>query len=409
MRILIHDFGGYPFVVEAAQELARRGHEVCLTYVSLVQPEREDLTKHAGDRLEVQRLTLPEGYAEDKYRFGRRFWHEVKYARTAASAAKAWKPEVIFSGNAPTHLQSALHRAAREIGARFVPWVQDFYSNAVDQLLRQKLPVAGGLAGTAFQMWERHLMRSSDAIIIISPDFQPMLEQWAVDSARIRVIENWAPIESIPQRSKDNAWARQHELHNKFCLLYAGTMGLKHNPELLAQLARAYQNDPDVRVVVVAEGKGADHLRDLQLPNLVVLPMQAQEHYADVLATGDVLVALLEPDAAVFSVPSKVLSYLCAARPLLLAVPPENLAARIVSGNHAGEVAAPSDTEAFLRAAHRLRSDPTSHEHQAACARAYAEEHFRPHAIGERFEEVLGILGAQEPTHSANTRSAAGA
>ena len=65
-------------------------------------------------------------------------------------------------------------------------------------------------------------------------------------------------------------------------------------------------------------------------PALMLLPFQPYEVLPEVLASADVLIAILEPDAGVFSVPSKVLSYHCAGRPILAAIPAENLAARII-------------------------------------------------------------------------------
>ena len=53
--------------------------------------------------------------------------------------------------------------------------------------------------------------------------------------------------------------------------------------------------------------------------------------------------------------PSKVLSYLCGGRPVLAAIPPENLAARTIERAGAGLVVSPTDEEAFLVAAKRLR------------------------------------------------------
>ena len=175
------------------------------------------------------------------------------------------------------------------------------------------------------------------------------------------VIPNWATLADLPVRPKDNSWAQGKKLADKFCFLYAGTLGMKHNPNLLLELAVSFQADEAVQIIVISEGLGADWLAKqrelLGLNNLTLLPYQPFRQLADVLGTADVLVAILEPDAGVFSVPSKVLSYLCAARPLLLAVPQENLAAKIVAQNKAGVVAAPEDTAAFVQAAASLRQD----------------------------------------------------
>jgi glycosyltransferase involved in cell wall biosynthesis len=108
-----------------------------------------------------------------------------------------------------------------------------------------------------------------------------------------------------------------------------------------------------------------------------------------VLGSADVLVAILEADAGVFSVPSKVLSYLCAGRSVLLAVPKENLAARIVLQCGAGPVVEPTDIRGFCAEAQHLIDSPTIREQNGCAARHYAETHFDIRRIADRFEEIL--------------------
>jgi glycosyltransferase involved in cell wall biosynthesis len=109
----------------------------------------------------------------------------------------------------------------------------------------------------------------------------------------------------------------------------------------------------------------------------------------NVLGSADVLVAILEADAGVFSVPSKVLSYLCAGRAVLLAVPQVNLAAKIVANCGAGPVAEPTNIAGFCAAAKRLIQSPPQREEHGRNARAYAEAHFSIRHIGDRFEAIL--------------------
>jgi glycosyltransferase involved in cell wall biosynthesis len=115
----------------------------------------------------------------------------------------------------------------------------------------------------------------------------------------------------------------------------------------------------------------------------------AFEDLPDVLASADVLVSVLQPDAGVFSVPSKVNTYLCAGRPLLLAVPAENLASRLVTGAGAGLAVDPADANGFVEAAQKLFE---SGELRSTCgrnARTYAESHFNIETITDNFEEIL--------------------
>jgi glycosyltransferase involved in cell wall biosynthesis len=265
---------------------------------------------------------------------------------------------------------------------------------ANDKLLREKMPVLGPLIGQLFLWFDRQLARNSDEIVLIYEDFQLLLASWHIAQDKMHVIPNWAPLPEMPVRPMDNEWAVSQQMAASFNFLYAGTLGMKHNPDLLLQLAKKFQSlAEEVRVVVVSEGLGADWLQAQQaeqgVANLILLPYQPYACLPDVLGSAAVLLAILEADAGVFSVPSKVLSYLCAQRPLLLAVPLENLAARVVLQNKAGFAVAPTDVTAFVAQALALYEDPELRATLAGNGRAYAEQNFDIEKIAQQFEKIM--------------------
>ena len=108
------------------------------------------------------------------------------------------------------------------------------------------------------------------------------------------------------------------------------------------------------------------------------------------------LLAIIEKEAGGYSAPSKVLTYLCASRPLLLSVPASNLSARIVAENQAGIVVEPGDLEGFVKAAHELINSPDRASAFAARGRQYAVATFQIGRIGDKFDEVFTqALGAR--------------
>ena len=360
VKILIHDYAGHPFQVQLSRSLAARGHRITHAYATFLQTPRGALERRTDDpeNFSIQGLGISRPFA--KHKFLQRRFQEVEYGRRAAAFIENLKPDWVISGNTPTEAQARLLRASRKCGAGFVSWVQDFYGIAVDKLLRRKLPLAGALIGGYYKRLDRKIMRQSDRIIVITEDFAPLLSSMGIPADRVTVIENWAPLEDLPTRPKDNAWARAQGLADKFCFVYSGTLGMKHNPGLLAALAEHFRDDPQVRILVISEGPGVDWLRNEAqqrgLQNLVLMPFQPFECMPDVLGCADVLVAILEPDAGVFSVPSKVLTYLCAGKPLLAAMPAENLAARTIKRAGAGSVVRTEHNGDFLAAGARLRN-----------------------------------------------------
>jgi glycosyltransferase involved in cell wall biosynthesis len=111
--------------------------------------------------------------------------------------------------------------------------------------------------------------------------------------------------------------------------------------------------------------------------------------YPQVLGTGDILLAILGAEAAAFSVPSKVLSYLAAGKPVVAAIAHENDAASFVESVGAGRVVAPDDTAGFVARVLALASDPQMRDSMGHSARAFAEAHFAVDTIADRFEGVF--------------------
>jgi glycosyltransferase involved in cell wall biosynthesis len=341
----------------------------------------------------VFEVPMSSDYRANKYNFLKRRKCELAYGKELAKLVHDQKPDIILSANTPTEPEWAMIKAAGEAGASFFTWLQDFYSIAVDKLARKKLPLIGALAGKLYQHLDRKCLQASAGIVAITEDFVSILSEFGVPKERVTVIPNWAPLNELPLRPHRNAWSAAHGLDDKFVFLYSGTLAMKHNPDILRRLTVQFENDADVRVVVISEGPGADYLRKCKtaetLGNLEILPFQSFEKMPDILATADVLVAVLEADAGVFSVPSKVLTYLCASRPILAAIPLNNLAARIILKEKSGICVGPADIEGFLEAASKFRGDKFLCEQSGRMARAYAENNFDIQKIADRFEFVL--------------------
>ncbi|MCP4418168.1 MAG: glycosyltransferase family 4 protein [Chloroflexi bacterium] len=393
LRILINDRPGHPFEVQLSRKLAEKGYVVQHCYGEFFQSPRGALQKTAidPDNLNIIGIQLDKPFA--KYAFFKRMFQEIKYSKLLVAQIKAFQPDIVIFANTPSEAMSLVYWHFRHTNIRFLFWVQDMYGIAINKILSKRLPVIGRLVGQIYIRLDRYLLQQSERIVLITEDFRPLLTKWGIDEAKTNVIPNWATLSDLPLRAKTNSWAKKHDLADKFCFLYSGTLGMKHNPELLLQLAYHYQADDALCVVVISEGLGADWLQEQkevhQVPNLILLPYQPFADLPDVLGTADVLIAILEPDAGVFSVPSKVLSYLCAKRPLLLAVPPENLAARTVIQNEAGMVTAPEDEVAFVQAADQLRQDDNLRERLGRNGRFYAETHFDIEKISDQFEAII--------------------
>jgi glycosyltransferase involved in cell wall biosynthesis len=392
-RIAVHDYCGHPFQFDLSRELARRGHEVRHLFFTDDAGPKGVAKRLPSDPISFSVEPISIGGSYSKTDLIRRRQADVLYGKLTGQRLEQFAPTITISGNTPLEAQASIMRSAHRAGSAFVFWMQDFYSLAAAKILQRKVPVLGHVVGAYYRHLEARMLRQSDRVVVISEDFRSALTSLGVNEQKIDAIPNWGALAEVPMRSKDNPWASTHGITGKFVFLYSGTLALKHNPESLWDLAKHFEGDPEVRVVVVGSGVSFEALKARRerdaLANLVLLPLQPMEIFADVLASADVFVALLENDAGPFSVPSKVLNYLCAGRPILLSAPSDNLSVRVLAGAAAGEAVPSGDKEAFIAAASRLRSEPGTRARLGEAARRYAESSFDISAIADRFEDVF--------------------
>ncbi len=395
MRIVVCDYSGHPFQVELSRCLASRGHAVLHLHFAEFQTPKGELAVLPVDPPNFRVEGISTGRGFDKRQFLRRPFLEAKVGSLFAARALRFGADVVVGCNMPLDAQRKLRAACATRGVRFVFWLQDIYSQAIHHYLSAKLGILGHAIGLYYRRLEGELLRSSDAVVAISEKFLEPLSRWGVGGLTVRVIPNWAPLSEIYPVAKDNPWARRHGLHDKLVALYTGTLGLKHDPALLLELAQASASS-GLHVVVVSEGAGADWLaerkRELHVGNLMILPFQPMEQYPKVLGAGDLLLAMVGEEAAAFSVPSKILSYLAAGKPIVASIPGDNDAAMAIRTAAAGFIVDPRDRSGFVVNTLRLASSADLRATLGGNARAVAERRFDINTITDRFEELFSPL-----------------
>lgn len=397
MRVILHDFSGHPFQAELSRKLATFGNQVehvsCVQYVS----GKGHLERQPDDpgTLTFNGISLPVEFK--KYAPLSRLRYERRYARTWIKRLKAKPADIVIACNLPLVSMYRFARYAKRTKLPYVMWHQDIYSAGLSDELRRKLPKPlASIGAKVFVRMEAYCARNASHVVAIGEAFKQVYPAWKVDPAKVSVIPNWAPLDKVfPVGRVNRRSSHLFDEETSLRLVYAGTIGRKHNPHLLVELLRgAIDQGIPASLVVVSEGEAADELAAVAaaepgLP-LRVLPFQPADVLPDVLGSADVLVALLEPEATMFSIPSKVLSYMAAGRPILGLMPQDNPAAADILET-GGHVAAP-DSEgakgsvAWLGELHADRELVTTIGQRS---REIAEKKFDINTVGQQFETIL--------------------
>lgn len=391
MRLLVCDFSGHPFQVQLSRELARRGHDVVHAFCPDYRSGQGDLSSRTTDPHTFSLKPLPLGTSFEKSRYIRRAVHELRFGWALCRLLQQTRPDAFVSCNEPLLAKLFAGLWCRLRKQRWVFWLQDLYAVAMQRELEAKGRIPGRIVGEALIRLEAWLLASADDVVAISSAFTDWMWERRVHQQRATVIPNWAPLDELPYYDKNPGWFATVGLPDEVpVVLYSGTLGRKHNADTMVGIAQGIQ-DFGAHVVVISEGQPAQHLahRAEAMSNLHVLPFRPWSEFPIVLASAAVLVVLLEPAAGLFSVPSKVLTYMCAGRAIVGAMPEDNLAAQVIASSGAGIVVPPDDGEAITKAVAELIAHPSDRHQCGRAARAYAESHFQIEPIADRWEQRL--------------------
>lgn len=388
-KIVVHDFAGHPGQIQLSRELARRGYRVQHQYCQSVTTGQGATTVSPDDPklFSVKGISLGCEFA--RYSFSQRILQEIRYGWLAVRAAFDARPNVVVYSNMPIIPLAIASLALTARGVPFVLWWQDVHSDAIGAHVRSRLGRFGAVVSWLFERAERGSVRRASAIVPITDLFADRLDDWRVDRGKSTVIPNWGALDEVDSRPRRNPWSAAHGLDDVKVIMYAGTLGLKHDPSVLGDLVRHVPED--CRVVVVSQGLGRQWLDKHYAddPRVLLLDYQPYEQLSDMLSTADILIAILENDASQYSVPSKVLNYMCAGRPVVALMPPDNAAAQMVVAADAGIVVPLGDRETLAAAVDLLLQDGRLRQRMSENARRYAEENFDITAIADGFENVL--------------------
>ncbi|MEY4573406.1 MAG: hypothetical protein RLZ10_2696, partial [Bacteroidota bacterium] len=117
----------------------------------------------------------------------------------------------------------------------------------------------------------------------------------------------------------------------------------------------------------------SENIREnILLKNFLTIPELGR-----LFADASVLLAVLEPEASKYSVPSKIMSYLSAGKPIVASIDPMNASAKILLENNAGIVVPPdAPISNFSKAVIEIISNPSLQILMSKSSAQYANKNF---------------------------------
>lgn len=269
-----------------------------------------------------------------------------------------------------------------------VVWVQDLWPESLSATGHLDTPWILAIVARVV----RCIYRASDRILVQSRAFIPPVAALTDKPGKIHYFPNPAIIDAGGQPSERAARLVQ-DLQQNFCVVFAGNLGAAQGLETIVEAARLLLPHPNIRIVLVGSGSRDEWLaqqRDAHgLSNLVLAGRFDPSDMPAIFNAASALLVTLKPDAAfTLTIPSKLQSYLAAARPIVAALDGEG--AKVVEEAGAGFHSAAGDGAALalsIQSMAELSTDKREEMGSNACA--YFEENFSPELLIQELKAHL--------------------
>jgi colanic acid biosynthesis glycosyl transferase WcaI len=345
-------------------------------------------------RVEILRAYNPR---LDKRRFAARVLNLLSYFCFSFLAGfRAKPPDIVIVETDPPVLGLVALFFARWYRAKFVFYLQDLYPDIGVVLGKIRNPLLIRLLEASTQ----RIWNGADRVVVLGEDMRDrVLAKGYPHPDRIRVIPNWVDTERIRPPEGTNAFRRQHQLDDRFVVMFSGNLGLSQRLEHVIDVAADLAANDRIRFVFVGEGAAKSGLmeqaRSRHLENILFLPYQPKESLSVSLSAADIHVVPLQSGVAGLIVPSKVYGILAVGRPFIAAIEEDSHPAQIIRQYRCGLRVAPDSPTELKEAIVWAMDHPQELREMGNCGRDAAVMHFDRRISVNKFRTMMNALRPQ--------------
>jgi colanic acid biosynthesis glycosyl transferase WcaI len=389
-----------PYSGELAAGLAERGMQVEVLALPPHYPEWR-VPAEAG----VRGLTRTEplggavvhrvrGYIPGRPDALRRLAYEASFAATATLAGRRLhRPDVVVVVSPPLLSVPAAQAMARRWDVPCLLHIQDLVPGVAAASGVVSSPLLLRLAARL----ERAAYARADAISVISTGFASHVARLG-HGAKTSVLPNWVSPDDLRQGEYGLEVRKELGIgEDEFVGVYSGTFSRKQGIELLLEAA-ARPAAHGLRLLAIGDGPSRrlldDGVASGAAPALTLQPLQPRDQVPDVLASCDAALLPQLPGVGSATLPAKLVTYMAAALPVVVAADQASEAGRLVRELDCGLTVPPGDAGALLAALQALRADPAGARERGLRGRAYVRAELDPDLLLDRWVELLaGLAG----------------
>ena len=276
-------------------------------------------------------------------------------AQSLRAGLAAEKPDVVLCMTDPPIIADVALIVARRFGVPLVVVSQDVFPEIAVELKRLENPAVIEILRRAIGAY----LERADRVVAIGETMRERLEHKGAPPERLRVIPNWVDSTVLTPQPRDNEWAREHGLDDRFVVMHSGNVGYAQNLDALVRAATFLRDLDRLTIAIVGEGSRRAPLVELaellETESVYFLPYQPREVLPQSLSAADVHVVGLARGLSGYVVPSRLYGIMAVGRPVIVAAEPSSETAQLVERVGSGVVIPPGRPELLaeeIRRAH---------------------------------------------------------
>lgn len=243
---------------------------------------------------------------------------------------------------------------------------------------------------------EKFVYSKASAVTVIASRMRERLLEKGVSHDKVHVIPNFVDISDLVPLPKGNNFSREHNLHNKFVVSYAGNIGPAQGLEYFVEAAKILREEPDIYFLMMGDGILREFLRkqieQYNLGKFVFLPYQPYSLMGQAYAASDLCLVPQAIETGFEAVPSKVYRIMACARPVLAVTDQNSDLARLVIESSCGAVVLPGSVEALAEMIMRACQNQKEWQKMGISGREHVVRHYARETVTNKYHELIKAL-----------------
>lgn len=234
------------------------------------------------------------------------------------------------------------------------------------------------------------MYKGAAGIVAMSPVWGEKIAGYIGTDENIQVIYNGVDLQRFHPDQNSSAFRETYDLHAPNLITFIGTFATQYDFEAMFAVAERFKDREDTQFAFIGGGSQAETVEQFNLPHVRRIPWI---HHAEIPQAwaASTLTYWMMRDQPLYkgTIPAKLYEALAMGVPVIAAM--EGAGATIIAESGGGLSVKCGDASGLTKAIQNVLGSPELRNRYKKSGRSYAETHFDPEWVAERYENTLKV------------------